>query len=153
MKQRGRGERFYGTIHAFMPRFFEYINPVIHQLKTEQIQLNENQVKIIMAVIHLKEATPTLLSKCYSIQKGSLTTMIRSLVKMGLLNKRPHESDERKYILSVTEKAEAIIEHKEADNIQQFDELLKDMPAEEFNKVTRGFEALCNYLQRLGEPE
>ncbi len=148
MGNKSKGELFYNAFDRFMPRYFRYINPIIHKAG----QLSENQVRIIMALNFLGSATPTQLSKCFGIQKGSLTTILRSLLNMGLINKQRSENDERKYYVSITEKAKALIQQKELEDTRTFEKLFEQMPADDAAAITQGMQMLCAYFDKMEEP-
>lgn len=145
------GNKIHEAFRQFMPLYFCYINPVLHRIKTEKYDLNENQIKVTLAVNHIGRATPTQLSHALNIQKGSLTTIIRSLVKAGFLKKENAPKDERKYFLYATEMGKEFIREKTAIDIQQFDELFANMPEDDVEKAADGFEVLVKYLKKAGK--
>lgn len=151
LRKETNGINIHKAFRQFMPLYFCYINPVLHRIKTDKYDLNENQIKVILAVNHIGITTPTQLSHALNIQKGSLTTIIRSLVKAGFLKKENAPKDERKYFLTVTDMGKLLIREKTAIDIQQFDELFADMPEEDVQKVIDGFEVLTKYLKKAGK--
>lgn len=145
------GEMLHQAFDRFMPCFFRYINPIIHKTKTHEYPLNENQIKVIMAVNHMGRATPTELSKCFCMPKGSLTTIVRSLIDMGMLKKDSATHDQRKYHVIITQEARAFIHYNQKQNMQSFDSLFKHMSAEDVIIVTQGLNTLCANLENLEE--
>lgn len=152
MKTPSKGKVISDVLARFMPRFIRHIHPVIHCYKTPEYDLGENQIKAIMAVDSMGKASPTVLSRALMMQKGSLTTIIRSLVAKGLLRKQSDENDDRKYHLYLTDKGKAFVDEKRAHNIEQLDLIFNDMPKDDIRKVTDGLETLTDYLKK-GESE
>ena len=144
-------EFLYKSISQFMPLYFCYINPVLHRIKTDKYHLNENQIKVIMVVNHIGKATPTQISHALLIQKGSLTTIIRSLYNGGFLRKARVVHDERKYYLHVSERGKEFIREKISMDIQQFDKLFRDMPDDDLQTTVDGLNVLTKYLIKAGK--
>jgi DNA-binding MarR family transcriptional regulator len=140
-----KGKLFSNTFDRFMPFYFHYINPIIHKAG----RLNANQVRVIMALNYLGRATPTELSNCFCMQKGSLTTILRSLQNMGLIDKQRAREDERKYYVSATQKAKALIKEKEEADKQAFEKLFSRMSAKDADTITQGLHKLCDYFDEM----
>ena len=149
MTIRNEGAQLFGAFDRFMPCYFRYISPILHKTKAPAYQLNENQIKILMALNFAGSATPTQLSRCFYMPKGSLTTILRSLSDMGLIHKQRALDDERKYYVSVTEKAKALIRQKRLENIKGFETLFAQLPEDDAAVITKGLNTLCAYLDKL----
>lgn len=148
-----RGTEIEQVIAKFMPMFYTHINCIINRYKTEQFELNENQIKVIMAVNHLGEMSPVQISRDLHIFKGSLTTMIRGLMAMGMLTRREDPNDARKYYVSTTDKARQFIREKKAQEAQLFDKLFYNMPEADLKKVCEGLLILSEYLMKAENNE
>lgn len=70
----------------------------------EPYKCNLNQTRAIMIIGRSESIIPTMLGKSLGLQKGSLTTLIDSLVSMDLVKRNPHPDDRRKLLLSLTSK-------------------------------------------------
>ncbi len=144
-----KGKEIINIFYNFLPYYFRYINPVVHRYITPEDSLNENQIKLIMAINILKSVTPTELNRCLLIPKGSLTTIIRSLVKKELISKAYDEKDERKYYLSITQKGRELIQLKRERDSKAFKELFFNMDDKDMCIIADGFETLCKYLDKV----
>lgn len=141
------------VITKFMPFFYVHINSVLHKCEYNEYRLNENQIKVMMTIGLFSKMTPTDLSFGLNIQKGSLTTIIKSLVEMGFLQKESDQKDERKYNLTLTKKGKDFVAFKSDDNQKKFEQLFADISEEDCQKVVEGFSTLCKYLKSTGSTE
>lgn len=142
-----RGGEINAAFSRFMPMFYAHINPIFNRYRSALYDLNENQIKVVMAVRHLGCASPAELNHTLHIFKGSLTTIIRSLIEAGLLIRSDDPLDARKYYLTVTAKANALIREKTIRDVQRLDELFLDMPDSDLRKVCEGLSTLSAYLE------
>ncbi len=135
--------------YDYMPNFYRFINPIFNSEKSEQYKLSENQIKILMCVFINKSDTPTEIGNTIGIQKGSLTAMIRSLLKLELLEKVIEPSDERSYKLIVSQRGLDFIQYKRVMVEKELGDLFKDIGKEDLKKVNEGLEILNLYLSQL----
>lgn len=152
MQETTNGQAIGAAIQQFMPQFIRYINPVIHRIKTAY-DFNENQIKVIMAVSLLEPVSPTQLSDALLIQKGSLTTIIRSLIRSGMIIRSTAPDDARRYYLAITAAGRAFIREKKAFDSMRFDTLFADMPPGDLRTVCDGLDTLTRYLEKIGEKD
>lgn len=136
------------VITKFLPFYFVHINLALHRCDYKGYRLNENQIKVMMTIGLFSKMTPTDLSYGLNIQKGSLTTIIKSLVDMGFLKKEMDQEDERKYNLYLASKGEEFVAFKSNDNQKKFEQLFSNITEEECKKIVEGFSTLSNYLSR-----
>ncbi|WP_105614237.1 MarR family winged helix-turn-helix transcriptional regulator [Vallitalea okinawensis] len=144
-----KGNQIHKVFDQYMPYYFRYINPIIHKEKNEIHSLNENQIKALLAINHFRKATPTLLSHALNIQKGSLTTIIKALIKMDLIIKEYDVKDERTYYLQLTPSGQEFVKYKEKKIIVEFNNLFESMDEESLKKVVDGFNALVQHFISL----
>ena len=146
-----RGKQMDSVLSGFMPMFYTYINRILNHFKNQQFELNENQIKVIMTVSYVGEISPAEISRVLHIFKGSLTTMIRKLVNMQMLIRHDDPQDARKYYLTLSKKAQAFIDAKQARDIRSLDQLFLEMPEGDFLKVCEGITILADYLKEKGK--
>jgi DNA-binding MarR family transcriptional regulator len=116
--------------------FFEMM-PLIHKLKLSykgiavpSSQCNKSQNVAIMMIGRAGQMTPSSLSKLLVLEKGSITTLIDSLVQMGLVNRSADPADRRKTFLSLTAQGEDQM-HEIAKHRQQMMEKTFELLNEE----------------------
>ena len=139
------------ALHQYMPYYFGFINPILHKENTEKYALNENQVRTLFCINFLMEATPTIISQAINIQKGSLTTIIKSLIKLDLITKEYDNNDDRRYYLSLTDKGNAFIEYKQKKQEEELNQLFSRLNESDVEKISEGFHILSNYLKQIGK--
>lgn len=100
-------------LYDFLPNYYRYLNPIFNNETSASYKLSENQIKVIMCLFLTDYATPTAISETLGIHKGSMTAIIRSLVKMNLIEKVWKENDERSYQLVLTVAGLEFIDYKE----------------------------------------
>ncbi|RDU22530.1 MarR family winged helix-turn-helix transcriptional regulator [Anaerosacchariphilus polymeriproducens] len=145
-----KNQKILDAITNFMPNYYVYINTALHKCEYNGERLHENQIKVMMTISLFEKISPTELSNGLNIQKGSLTTIIKSLVDMGFIEKNMSQKDERKYYLTLTVKGEQFVEFKNKDNQMKFKKLFEDISEEECEKIVEGFITLNNYLDKKG---
>lgn len=143
------GRKFYKVFDMYMPYYFKYINPIIHKEKNELYSLNENQIITLLAINHLSKVTPTQLSHVLNIQKGSLTTVIKVLVKLNFIEKEYDVKDERTYYLHLTPSGKEFVKYKEKKIEDDFNQLFESMDEDSLNKVIDGFNALVKHFKSM----
>lgn len=112
------------------------INPLFHSGIQQNLKCNKNQSKALIIIGRWKEITPTLLGKYLDLRKGSLTTLIDSLVEMNLVKREFHPNDRRKTLIKLTSKGEELVELKFKDfkeNINTLFDSFSDNQLENLN--------------------
>ena len=142
--------KIYNSIDSFMPVYFKYINPVIHQMVTPDGILNENQLKVLMAVEKTGRISSAEISKLFMIPKTSLTTIIRKLESKGLIVRKIENDDRRRFILSLSSKGTALIKKKRRENIQNLGKLFSEIKPGETRDIIRVFLSLNRFFRRKG---
>jgi DNA-binding MarR family transcriptional regulator len=101
-------ERLLTTFHLFRHKVFHDFRP-----KTGELELNRTQFRTLMA-IHL-ESSPHMSRVCrqLDLEKGSLTSVVDSLIAYGLVVRERDNKDRRKVNLALTGRGEALVlEHR-----------------------------------------
>ncbi len=142
--------RLFDSLDGFMPYYFRFINPILHRLDTGAFSLGENQLKVLMALSFRENLSPAEISRLFLIPKTSLTTVIRSLEELGLIDKSPTGSDRRKFQLSLTDRAGELIREKRRENIAALADLFSHISDEEFARMVNGLTAMGEYFTRIG---
>lgn len=143
--------RMQNTIYELMPPLVRYIYPLIHKYTWNDIVFRENQILIIMALYYEKSLTPSRLSTMLDRPKGSLTTIIRDLLKCGLISKEKNMEDERSYILQLTPLAFEFLEQKKKTDKERLEKLFSGLTESDEAKISEGISVLADYLNSLEE--
>jgi len=142
--------RLYHSLDSFMPWYFQILNPILHRLEKDGMVLGENQVKVLMALSYQTNLSPVDISQIFLIPKTSLTTIIRSLEELRLIEKRDSESDKRKFTLCLTAEGEELIREKREDVVRSLGDVFRDMDRDELDRLIDGFAVLDNFFRREG---
>lgn len=138
------------SLDEFLVSYFSFLNPIFHCYEDGDLQLNENQIKVLMAVSKTKKISPSEISKLFMIPKTSLTTIIRSLVDTGFLRKEINSKDPRKFLLELTSEGTLLLLKKDESDLSRLDALLAGMTEDERKRVIDGFNAFNEYFERDG---
>ncbi len=146
-----RGQQVCSLINRAMPCFIKNLNHIVHRYREAGYNLNGNQIKVINGVKILENISPADLSRILDMPKGSLTTIISSLVEQNLLAKTYAQNDPRRYTVSVTETALKVLEMKDASDAVKYQKLFAAMPEHDFKKIAEGLTILMGYLDLTGD--
>ncbi len=143
-------EDLYQSLDAFMPYYFRFINPIIHQMETEEGLMGENHIKVLMAAEKVGKISPGTISEIFMMPKTTLTTVIRSLMTMDLIQKTPKAGDGRTFQISLSPKGYALIEKMRVNNIRQLGEVFSDLEDREAKVIMEGFHTVRRYFEKKG---
>lgn len=104
--------------------------------------ITEQQWRVIRVVNEDEEVDASDLADRTCIMAPSLTRIIRSLEERGLINRRKHEQDGRRTMLSITDKGIALIEAVAPESRNIYAELRERYGNERY-------EALLDFLEDL----
>ncbi len=144
-------DKITGNIIQFMPLFFQFLNPILLRENGERFTLNGNQIKLLMILKLFSKKTSTDLSLYMDMPKGSLTTVIDSLEKKGLISRIKDERDRRKQIIELTDEGDYFTEYKNDKCFTEFQDLFKVLSDEELEKLETGFSMVVGQLMKLRE--
>lgn len=136
------------TFNEFLPYYFGMINPIVHNVNDERYRLNENQIKTIMCIHYLEKVMPSIISRALNIQRGSLTTIIKSLIEQNLIRKEIVPENNRSYFLVLTDKGKAFVDYNLNRIGQEFEALFDELSTKEVKQISDGFHLLSTYLSR-----
>ncbi len=139
--------RFDASLDQFMRYFLVHINPVLHRATYKGRSYSEYEIIVVMALGRVGPARPVDLSRGLAIEKGSLTSIIRRLTALSLIEKRAIPGDERSYLVALTRVGFAFRRHLETQRRRAFAALFADMDATELAEAAHGFDLLSAYLQ------
>lgn len=149
MKSEKNGETILNALHSILPMLHIHVFPIIHNLYWKDIRLKENQIKVLMAVRYLKKTTSTELSEGLNIAKGSLTTIIRSLVDLNIIQKEAHPDDERASWLTLTANGKKCLQFKNRHDIKKLDKLFAKLRRQDAVEIARSLDLLSSYLKEV----
>lgn len=134
-----------------MPFFIRQIDPIVHRADSQEEPLTDYQFKVVMLLNHRGSSSPGFISRMLNIQKGSLTAVLRSLRKSGLIQREQIDGNERSYLVDLTESGRDFVVRHLVECDRRFGELFADITDSDRKAVEVGLETLNRYLERRGE--
>lgn len=134
------------SFDRFMRPFLVRINPILHSTVWRGKRFAENHIIVMMAVRLASPLSPSELSRAVGVQKGSLTTIIRSLCQSGLVERQDTPGDERSYRLVITPAGLEFADHMAAQRRAGFRELFDGLPELQCQRIVSALDTLIDYL-------
>ena len=136
------------AMHAFMPSFMVHLNPLLHQTRYLDRSYSELEVLVMLGLAVVGPMRPARLSRDLAIEKGSLTSVIRRLEGLGLIQREAAPGDARGYAISLTAAGHAFIDHLDDQRRRGFRDLFADMPPQQVDEAVRGLTVLTAHLTK-----
>jgi DNA-binding MarR family transcriptional regulator len=121
----------------------------IYRRSLRRLGLTYPQFLVMAALWGLDGVSVGALGTKLSLDTNTLTPLLKRLEAMGLIVRERSREDERKVIVGLSEKGSAM--RSEAGEVLRCTFASADMPAAEFEKLTRDIHALRRNLERAAE--
>lgn len=109
--------------------------------------LTEQQWRVIRALSEAGEMEPWQICAVCQILKPSLTGVLGRMEELGLVKRRPHETDQRRMLVSLTAKSRALVERMIPLIEAQYRELEQAIGADLVAALYRALDRLLDQLQ------
>lgn len=139
------------SISGFMRYFLVHINPILHRTEFEGRSYSDYEIVVCMALNLDGSMRPIDLSRGLSLNKGSLTSVLRRLRELDLIRRLDIPGDERSYRVALTARGERFVRRLEEQRLRMFRQLFDDMTPEHIVATARGFDLISAYLKRVEE--
>jgi DNA-binding MarR family transcriptional regulator len=110
---------------------------------------NKNQQKAMFMIYREGRATSSNIGRFLNLQKGSLTTLMDSLVELELVRREPDMRDRRKTWLYLTETGNAYMKHKLRRYYREFSRKFDRVGPGELEVLAKRIEYIIRLLQKL----
>jgi DNA-binding MarR family transcriptional regulator len=137
------------SVAAFMRYFIAYINPILHRTRHGGRSYSELEIIVTMALHVVGPMRPGGLSRGLSIEKGTMTSVLRRLRDLRLIERREIPGDERSYLVALTPAGRDFIRHLEAQRRRGFERLFAAMPADDIAAAAKGVDLITGYLRKM----
>ncbi|MGZ9723494.1 MarR family winged helix-turn-helix transcriptional regulator [Rhizobium miluonense] len=141
------------SISGFMRYFQVHINPILHRAEFEGRAYSDYEIVVCMALNLNGTLRPMDLSRGLSLNKGSLTSVLRRLRELDLIARLDIPGDERSYRVALTARGKRFVRHLEEQRLRMFRQLFTDMTPEDIAATVRGFDLISAYLKRVEEKD
>ncbi|HBT47417.1 MAG TPA: MarR family transcriptional regulator [Peptococcaceae bacterium] len=146
---RETARELYGLLTKFMGLYHKKFLCVLRSSGGCEARLKKNQQKLICHLFFEGEATPSELSRKVGLEKGSLTTLLDSLEKIGFIARKGDPRDRRKTLVSLTPRGRAHMEEVTARQRDIILELLKKLGRPEADELIASLKKAVDILERL----
>ena len=143
-------EELHRLYFNLIPLFYKCKTFYIDKNKTDDL-CNKNQVMAIMIIGKAGIITPTVLSKFISMEKGSLTTLIDSLVEKKLVVRSNDRDDRRKVLLSLTGTGIEYMKTFEEQSKKGLASMIADLDENEIDQMHAGLKTLVNTFKKIAD--
>ena len=132
---------------GFMRYFMVYVNPVMHRTDFRGRLYSELEIIVCMGLSVIGPMRPGALSRGLRIEKGSLTSVIRRLCELGLIERTGVVGDERGYEVSLTPAGDDLIDHLRDQRGRGFRELFGSLDPADAEAAARGIGIITAHLK------
>lgn len=139
-------DRLTEAVDAFMPSFMVRLNPILHHTTFLGRSYSELEILVALGLALVGPMRPARLSRDLAIEKGSLTSVIRRLRALGLIEREAAAGDARGYLISLTTQGRALVDHLGEQRRHGFRTLFDDMAQDDLDAAVRGLALLTEHL-------
>ncbi|HHU30503.1 MAG: MarR family transcriptional regulator [Bacillota bacterium] len=133
----------------FIPLYYEKLSPIFREEDGAGLRCHKNQKRAIMVIQRKKGVILSELGRYLDMRKGSLTSLIDSLVKNGLVERREDKSDRRKTLLYLTEAGEEYYQKMMAQTSKTYQKLFSKLSPEEIENCLCGLQLVVDALKKI----
>lgn len=135
----------------FMSLFHKLFRPTFKKETDDKYRCNKNQIRAIMIIGKYEKISPSVLCRYMDMEKGSITTLIDSIEKMGLVTRKNDPNDKRKIWIQLTKEGEKSFVEHEKKFISQIEELFSTLPKDEVYKFSYNLSTIVKILNKVKE--
>jgi DNA-binding MarR family transcriptional regulator len=139
------------SVYAFMRYFIAHINPVLHRTRYRDRNFTEHEIIVTMALHVVGPARPSDLCRGLSVEKATMTSVLRRLRDLQFIERRDIPGDERSYLVALTPAGGEFIQHLEAQRHRGFERLFGAMAPEDLAAAAKGLDLITSYLKKREE--
>jgi DNA-binding MarR family transcriptional regulator len=133
----------------FLPLYHQNFGVVFRDQDGLSTRCTKNQKRAILMIKKRRGVTSSELGLCLDMRKGSLTTLLNSLESMGLVVRRPDETDRRRTQLYLTADGETYFGRMMARHGQLFYSLFSVLSGADLDKCLNGMADTVTIMKKL----
>lgn len=122
----------------------------MHGSMTQTMEVNASDLRALRAMsikqLRGEEVTPLGLSEHLGMSTAATTALTRRLVAHGYLTRRPHSTDRRSQVLTLTESARRTFHQHFDEHLRTMREVITRYPPEQLDAVIDFMESLAQQL-------
>jgi DNA-binding MarR family transcriptional regulator len=143
-----RLEELHKLYFNLIPLFYKCKTSYTDKYETDDL-CNKNQSMAIMIIGKAEKITPTTLSKFINMKKGSLTTLIDSLVEKKFVIRSNTTNDRRKILLSLTSEGIEYMKTIEEQSQKGLALMVAKLDEKEIDQMHASLKTLVEILQKI----
>jgi len=143
-------------ILSLSPLFHRIFSPEMEKSRMEAGVCNKNQEKALLILLHSDRIIPSRLGTFLNLQRGSLTSLVDSLERLGFVHRAPDGEDRRKIHIELTAAGKTYIDGRYAmlgrrieESVSSMDPGLRREFAEGLDTVIRGLRYLEEHRENM----
>ena len=140
-------DRLGEALHAFMPGFVVHLHPLLHRTTHRDRSYSALEVIVVLGLATFGPLRPVELSRGLAIEKGSLTSVIRRLEAVGVIEREAVVGDARGYVISLTAAGRDLVDHLAEQRRSGLRTLFDGLPAKDATAAANGLEVLTSYFR------
>jgi DNA-binding MarR family transcriptional regulator len=144
-----RFSKIHNLLISLIPDIYEKLYVSVINFEHPQIKCKKNQKRALLVINDNRNITASQLGRKLIMEKGSLTSLIDSLLEMGLIDKRPDPTDQRKYLLSVSPQGQEYLSEMELYCCRNLNTLLNNWDDQDIKDLTDSLTNILILLKRL----
>ena len=148
--EKHRLEEIHELYFKLIPLFYKCKTYYIDKNRTDNL-CNKNQAMAIMIIGKAEEIMPSTLSKFINLEKGSLTTLIDSLVEKKLVIKSNHPTDRRKVLLTLTSEGKEYMKTIEEQSKEGLALMVATLDEKEIDQMYSGLIKLVEIFRKISD--
>lgn len=121
----------------------------ILQYKIDEYELTFGQLFLIMKIYNNPEASQKELAKQMRFTEGAMSSVVKRLISLGILEQEPLESDMRFNRLVITDLGKNLIENYKEYVIQIYQDIFEGLNEEELEKMNELLTKINDNLDRI----
>ncbi len=142
-------KELFNLFFEFMPLYHKNIGAIIRKDDDIEPKCHKNQIRAMLMMQRQGKITPTRLGICLDLRKGSLTTLIDSLVELNLVYREADKEDRRRLWLALTEEGQEYLAKKRKAHEKHFVELFSSLSEEEVIELKEHLKKSIEIMKKL----
>jgi len=144
-------KELFNSLFEFMPLYHQTVGCIYHKDYGIEPNLNKSQQKALFIIKKKGKIIPSSLGKALDMQKGSLTTLIDSLVEHGFVIREADSEDRRKQWIFLTPQGEEYISKLMSNFQKEFERIFEKVDSQDVLKMIESIEFVKEVLKNIKE--
>ncbi|WP_114010108.1 MarR family winged helix-turn-helix transcriptional regulator [Cohaesibacter intestini] len=139
------------SLMAFMRYVPSHVAPILYRATYNDRQLLESELMALMTLTHRGPLSPTSISRLLNMQKGSLTSVLKRLEKLGLIARRAHPADDRSHVVELSSEGVALAHRLKQRMERDLKALFETMALADRQAAATGLDLMAQHFRKLEE--